>query len=570
MILIAQEGKIEFLNDKMVKAIGYSKEEILSKSFTDFIFEEDRKLVLDRHIRRMKGEDLPNVYSFRVIDKDGNFFWVEINTVLIEWKGKPSTLNFLRDITKRVEAQNAKRKSEEKYKKIFDNAGDAIFITDDKNMFVDVNNKAIEMLGYSKKELFKMTFFNLIFDQSKMDKMPIVLDHLNSMKPYYIEGKMYNKNKEIIQVQMTLVKISEDPTRFMSIVRNVTEIKKLKGEIKKLMKNKIHLTEKEAKVLYALVKDKNRSDQKIAEDIDIKRSTVTAIKNKFISENFFSNHIIPSPFMIGCKMLIVTHCRIKDSMLTKELLDNIKRPDSVVYVIATELDLIFLTLDDDFSKASFAANRYMDEFEQKGLIDFTKDYYFPLEKDGLLKFMQFSGVVKSALSLDEEDETFVFNHSERKLSKKDKSILLALSENPDMTDVEISEVSNTSRPKISSFKKDMIDNKFIFSGSIPGIDKLNINLVSLCLFNFKDKVSENARQLIKESENSIFAAANMKEIACISFCSDFEKYKLCYEDVTHELEKEIKSRTDEVIMKIDKILYFDVNFKELLKRKLSN
>jgi len=70
-------------------------------------------MVIERHRRRLQGEDLPSVYSFRLINDQGEERWVELNTSLIHWEGKPSTLNFLRNITtqKRLEAelQHARR-----------------------------------------------------------------------------------------------------------------------------------------------------------------------------------------------------------------------------------------------------------------------------------------------------------------------------------------------------------------------------------------------------------------------------------------------------------------------------
>ncbi len=100
-ILIAQDGKIKFANKKTQEITGYTEEELKSKPFTEFIVPEDRNLVLENHIKRLRGESVPNVYVFRVNAKNGNIVWVEINGVVINWEGRPATLNFLRDITEK-------------------------------------------------------------------------------------------------------------------------------------------------------------------------------------------------------------------------------------------------------------------------------------------------------------------------------------------------------------------------------------------------------------------------------------------------------------------------------------
>jgi len=98
-IFILQEGRIKFANqmaNQMGNDLGVDLDRV---RFTNYIHPDDRELVLDRHSRRIKGEKLPDTYAFRLIGQDDQVMWVELNAVLINWKGKPATLSFLRDIT---------------------------------------------------------------------------------------------------------------------------------------------------------------------------------------------------------------------------------------------------------------------------------------------------------------------------------------------------------------------------------------------------------------------------------------------------------------------------------------
>ena len=104
---------MEFPNPKareLAQKMGFDLDRV---SVFDYIHPEDRTMVLDRHRRRLLGEDLPSIYSFRLINDRGEERWFELNTSLINWEGKPSTLNFLRDITAQkaleAELQNARR-----------------------------------------------------------------------------------------------------------------------------------------------------------------------------------------------------------------------------------------------------------------------------------------------------------------------------------------------------------------------------------------------------------------------------------------------------------------------------
>lgn len=104
-IFVVQGEKIAFPNPKakeMKRSLGVDLGRV---SFFNYIHPEDRNIVLERHRRRLRGEKVPSVYTFRLINEDGKELWVELNAVLIEWEGQPATLNFLRNITplKRLE-----------------------------------------------------------------------------------------------------------------------------------------------------------------------------------------------------------------------------------------------------------------------------------------------------------------------------------------------------------------------------------------------------------------------------------------------------------------------------------
>jgi PAS domain S-box-containing protein len=104
-ILIAQDGVIKFSNLKLSEILGYSQEELFSKPFTEFIYTDDREMVVENHLKRLQGIELPHIYAFRMMDEEGNIKWLEINAALFTWKGRPATLNFLSDITERKRAE---------------------------------------------------------------------------------------------------------------------------------------------------------------------------------------------------------------------------------------------------------------------------------------------------------------------------------------------------------------------------------------------------------------------------------------------------------------------------------
>ena len=112
-IVVAQDGVLKFVNPKAVQLIGYSKEEILSRPFIEFVQPDDREVVAANYAKRMKGEEVPGNYSFRVVTKGGVIKWLELSAVLFTWEGRPATLNFLSDITERKKVEKELKKSHE-------------------------------------------------------------------------------------------------------------------------------------------------------------------------------------------------------------------------------------------------------------------------------------------------------------------------------------------------------------------------------------------------------------------------------------------------------------------------
>ncbi|KOA20013.1 cyclic di-GMP phosphodiesterase response regulator RpfG [Clostridium homopropionicum DSM 5847] len=104
-IVVIQDYKIKIWNPMIENLSGYSKEELTSMIFLDFIHTDDRKIALDNHLKRLAGEELEGKYRFRLMRKDNNIRWIEMNLIKILWEGKAATLNFLTDITDRIKKE---------------------------------------------------------------------------------------------------------------------------------------------------------------------------------------------------------------------------------------------------------------------------------------------------------------------------------------------------------------------------------------------------------------------------------------------------------------------------------
>jgi len=147
-IFVAQDGRLVFLNPMTAMMSGYSAEDLMSKPFIEFIHPNDRDMVIDRHIRRMKGEKISHRYAFRIINRDGDSKWMELNAVLINWEGRAATLNFMSDITDRKRMEEALREGEERFRSLIQSLSDMIFIIDLSGQITYESPSVSRILGY--------------------------------------------------------------------------------------------------------------------------------------------------------------------------------------------------------------------------------------------------------------------------------------------------------------------------------------------------------------------------------------------------------------------------------------
>ncbi|MCX5781136.1 MAG: PAS domain S-box protein [Elusimicrobia bacterium] len=154
MVMVAQDELLKFVNQKTVDLLGFSREELIDKPFAGLIHPEDAAMVIKNYKNRIQEKSFVGVYSFRLVSKNGSIKWVEINATLIQWGGRPATLNFLTDITDRKKAEMAVWESELRYKTIFESSKDAIMLLTPEKGFFGGNPATLEMFRCKDEEEF--------------------------------------------------------------------------------------------------------------------------------------------------------------------------------------------------------------------------------------------------------------------------------------------------------------------------------------------------------------------------------------------------------------------------------
>ncbi len=145
VIAVIQDNIVCLVNPIALELTGYTEQEITSKHFVEYIHPDDQRVVLDRHINRLRGEHPVSRYEIRIIKKSGDVLWVSTNVVAIEWNGRPATLNFMTDITERKYAETELNANRQRLTDIIDFLPDATLAIDDQQRVI-IWNRAIELM----------------------------------------------------------------------------------------------------------------------------------------------------------------------------------------------------------------------------------------------------------------------------------------------------------------------------------------------------------------------------------------------------------------------------------------
>jgi len=119
-VALVQDGILKFANPKICEILGYTKEELTSKPFREFILPEDREWFEIQPGEPTNGE-LNHTSSFRMIHKDGGVRWLENKGTLVHWGKDKAVLHFLTDKTHRKQAEEELRISIEPFRRLVDN-----------------------------------------------------------------------------------------------------------------------------------------------------------------------------------------------------------------------------------------------------------------------------------------------------------------------------------------------------------------------------------------------------------------------------------------------------------------
>jgi len=329
-----ENGYILEVNKPWLKALGYSKEDVIGKWFGNFIIPEEIEDFKENFIC-LKKEGERHGIEYIMIHKDGSYLNALFNGNISTDKHG----NFIRthcifqDITNQKKLELENRIAREKYESLIENIPDAIYSSihkaDGSTTFI--SKRWDEWTGYSSESLRKKSelWLEVIHPDDRRDTVKAYYLASKSESDYTIEYRIINKNsREIIYIQDHGICVKDKAkkiTRYEGILTNISLQKSIELKLKESEEKYSHLFKSAPYPIIIMDAKGTIIDCNHYED------KITGYKREnLIGKNVFDIPIFPPNFL---KDAIMDFKKLKKGEIpkTKEL-QIIKKDGSIIWV----------------------------------------------------------------------------------------------------------------------------------------------------------------------------------------------------------------------------------------------
>jgi len=232
LVVLDKKRLIVYSNDSLCKMTGYSKDELTDKNMSLFFDNENQTIFKSKIDMLERGESgsfelvmqgknggiVPTIFSIQqILDSNGDF---------------DGSFAVITNITEQIQSKEKIQESEVKYRSLFEDSLDSIVITTRGGRFIDVNQAAYLLLGYTKKELMEIPVQRiyenidaLLSFQQEIEENSYVKDH---------KARLRKKDGTLMDCVITANVHKEKNgsiTGYQAIVRDTSEKKRLETQI---------------------------------------------------------------------------------------------------------------------------------------------------------------------------------------------------------------------------------------------------------------------------------------------------------------------------------------------------
>jgi len=301
MRLTDEQGTMLVVNEAFCKIVEKTKQELINQPFPIIYHQDEQKTALEIYTHDLSENALKTRFERERILWNGRKVWFDFTNSFIELPGIGKiVMTIINDITSKKLSDIELQKSENRFRMLFNNANDAIFvchIEDDKwfGNFIEINNPGRTLTGYSIEELMYTDFYRII-PQKYSEKLKGVLEDLKSKRHVIFEVELLRKDgREIpIEISSHLFEYNNKPT-ILSMARNITNRKlseqKLKqsSELLRNLASRLQAIREEERTLIA-----REIHDELGQNLTVLKMQIAFVANKLNDDQQFLKEKVES------------------------------------------------------------------------------------------------------------------------------------------------------------------------------------------------------------------------------------------------------------------------------------
>jgi PAS domain S-box-containing protein len=220
-----------YLNRFAAEQLGFEPESLVGQPIMNFVHPESRQFVIERLAQLARTGQSGGPMDVRFVSRDDRVIPAEVVSVPISFEGQPAILGFIRDISKRIEAERALRESEERFGNAFTYSPHGMGIVGLDGRWMRANRSLCEMLGYSAEELQQLTVRGVTHPEDAAEDVVLIQRLLDAeITSYNRVKRYYRKDGEMIWVSLAVSAVHDSsgkPMYLIGQVENITERREL-------------------------------------------------------------------------------------------------------------------------------------------------------------------------------------------------------------------------------------------------------------------------------------------------------------------------------------------------------
>ena len=240
--ILKEDGTISYESPSVKRLLGYAPNELVGRNAFELVHPDDLSKVRGAFAKVIRNPNFLLSTQFRFRHKDGSWR-------VLEATGSNQLQNAMvsgivvnsRDVTKRTQAEELLRESEERFRRIFNDGPLGMIIADPDFKILKANRAVCEMLGYAEADLPGHNIKEITHLQDRETGINLLIQLLHGEVPLYqLEKRYIKKDGETLWVNLTVTAIRGQKGEVLyalGMVENISRRKLAEQERERLVRD---------------------------------------------------------------------------------------------------------------------------------------------------------------------------------------------------------------------------------------------------------------------------------------------------------------------------------------------